>query len=72
MRLHEYQSKEIFANHQIPVPRGRLASSPEDAKLIAEELNRPVVLKAQVLVGGRGKSGGIRLVKSPGEASDEA
>jgi succinyl-CoA synthetase beta subunit len=72
MRLHEYQSKEFFSNHQIPVPRGRLASSPEDAKLIAEELNRPVVLKAQVLVGGRGKAGGIRLVKSPGEASDEA
>ena len=72
MRLHEYQSKEIFADHHIPIPRGRLASSPEDAKLIAEELNGPVVLKAQVLVGGRGKAGGIRLVKSPEEASDEA
>ncbi|MDY6846996.1 MAG: ADP-forming succinate--CoA ligase subunit beta [Chloroflexota bacterium] len=72
MRLHEYQSKEIFADHHIPIPRGRLASSPEDAKLIAEELNGPVVLKAQVLVGGRGKAGGIRLVRSPEEASDEA
>jgi succinyl-CoA synthetase beta subunit len=72
MRLHEYQSKEIFANHQIPIPRGRLASTPEEAKLITEELGGPVVLKAQVLVGGRGKAGGIRLVKSPYEAEEEA
>jgi len=72
MRLHEYQSKEIFANHRIPIPRGRLASTPEEAKLIAEELGGPVVLKAQVLVGGRGKAGGIRLVKSPDEAEAEA
>ena len=72
MRLHEYQSKTIFSQHQIPVPRGRLASTQEEAKLIADELSRPVVLKAQVLVGGRGKAGGIRLVKSPDEAGDEA
>ena len=72
MRLHEYQSKEIFASHQIPIPRGRLASTPEEAKLIAEELGGPVVLKAQVLVGGRGKAGGIRLVRSPEEAEEEA
>jgi succinyl-CoA synthetase beta subunit len=72
MRLHEYQSKDVFSNYQIPIPRGRLASSPEEAKLIAEELSGPVVLKAQVLVGGRGKAGGIRLVKSPEEAQDEA
>ncbi len=72
MRLHEYQSKEIFASHKIPIPRGRLASTPEEAKLIAEELGGPVVLKAQVLVGGRGKAGGIRLVKSPEEAEEEA
>lgn len=72
MRLHEYQSKEIFASHQIPIPRGRLASTPEEAKLIAEELGGPVVLKAQVLVGGRGKAGGIRLVRSPDEAEEEA
>lgn len=72
MRLHEYQSKEIFASHQIPIPSGRLASTPEEAKLIAEELGGPVVLKAQVLVGGRGKAGGIRLVRSPNEAEEEA
>jgi len=72
MRLHEYQSKEIFSKYLIPVPRGRLASSQEGAKLIADELSGPVVLKAQVLVGGRGKAGGIRLVKSPDEAGNEA
>lgn len=72
MRLHEYQSKEIFSKYQIPIPRGRLASSPNEAKLIAEELNTSVVLKAQVLVGGRGKAGGISLVKSSQEAADEA
>ncbi len=72
MRLHEYQSKEIFAQHQIPIPRGRLASTPEEAKLIAEELNGTVVLKAQVLIGGRGKAGGVRLVHSPKEAEEEA
>jgi len=72
MRLHEYQSKEIFVDYRIPIPRGRLASTPEEAGLIAEELNGPVVLKAQVLVGGRGKAGGIRLVKSSDEAEDEA
>jgi succinyl-CoA synthetase beta subunit len=72
MRLHEYQSKEIFTTYNIPIPRGKLASTPEEAKLIAEELNSAVVLKAQVLVGGRGKAGGIRLVRTPYEAEEEA
>lgn len=72
MRLHEYQSKEIFTEHHIPVPQGRLASTHNDAKLIAEELAGPVVLKAQVLIGGRGKAGGIRLVRTPKEADEEA
>jgi succinyl-CoA synthetase beta subunit len=72
MRLHEYQSKEIFTEHFIPIPQGRLAATPEEAKLIAEELRGPVVLKAQVLVGGRGKAGGIRLVHTPEEAEEEA
>jgi succinyl-CoA synthetase beta subunit len=72
MRLHEYQSKAIFNQYHIPIPYGRLASTPEEAKRIAEEINRSVVLKAQVLVGGRGKAGGIRLVKSPDEAEEEA
>lgn len=72
MRLHEYQSKEIFTDYHIPIPQGRLAATPEEAKLIAEELHGAVVLKAQVLVGGRGKAGGIRLVRSPDEAEEEA
>ncbi len=72
MRLHEYQSKEIFTEHHIPIPLGRLAATPEEAKLIAEELHGPVVLKAQVLVGGRGRAGGIRLVHSPDQAEEEA
>jgi len=72
MRLHEYQSKEIFTTYDIPIPRGKLASTPEETKLIAEELNCAVVLKAQVLVGGRGKAGGIRLVRTPYDAEEEA
>ncbi len=72
MRLHEYQSKEIFTEHHIPIPQGRLAATPEEAKLIAEELHGPVVLKAQVLAGGRGKAGGIRLVHTPDAAEEEA
>ncbi len=71
MRLHEYQSKDIFSTYEVPIPRARLASTPSEAKLITEELGSPVVLKAQVLVGGRGKAGGIRLVKSPEEAEEE-
>jgi succinyl-CoA synthetase beta subunit len=72
MRLHEYQSKEIFTEHTIPIPQGRLAATPEEARLIAEELHGPAVIKAQVLAGGRGKAGGIRLVHSPEEAEEEA
>jgi succinyl-CoA synthetase beta subunit len=72
MRLHEYQAKEIFTEHHIPIPQGRLAATPEEAKLIAEELHGSVVLKAQVLTGGRGKAGGIRLVHSPDQAEEEA
>jgi succinyl-CoA synthetase beta subunit len=72
MRLHEYQSKEIFSEHNIPIPVGRLAATPEEARLIADELHGPVVLKAQVLVGGRGRAGGISLVNSSDDAEEEA
>ncbi len=72
MKLHEYQSKQIFSNFGIPIPPGHVATNSEDAKRIAEELNRAVVIKSQVLVGGRGKAGGIRLAKSPQEAEDLA
>lgn len=72
MKLHEYQSKQIFAKHGIPVPKGRVASTAPEARQIAEELGGSVVVKSQVLVGGRGKAGGIRLAKSPKEAEEVA
>lgn len=72
MKLHEYQSKQIFAKYGVAIPRGRVASTASEAKSIAEELGGRVVIKAQVLVGGRGKAGGIRLAKNPKEAEDLA
>lgn len=72
MKLHEYQSKQIFSNYGIPIPSGRVATNAADAKRIAEELGGSVVIKSQVLVGGRGKAGGIRLAKSPQEAENLA
>jgi succinyl-CoA synthetase beta subunit len=72
MKLHEYQSKQLFAKYQVPIPKGRVASTAIEAKHIAEELGGRVVVKSQVLVGGRGKAGGIRLAKNPDEAEDLA
>ena len=72
MKLHEYQSKQIFAKYGVPIPRGRVATTASEAKQIAEELGGRVVIKAQVLVGGRGKAGGIRLAKTPKEAEELA
>lgn len=72
MKLHEYQSKQIFARYGIPIPKGRVAATAQEAEQIAEELGGRVVIKSQVLVGGRGKAGGIRLAKSPEEAEDLA
>jgi len=72
MKLHEYQSKQIFAKYSIPIPKGRVAVTSSEAKQIAAELGGRTVVKAQVLVGGRGKAGGIRLAKSPSEAEELA
>ncbi len=72
MKLHEYQSKQLFAKHGIRIPRGRVAMTAAEAKSIAEELGGRAVVKAQVLVGGRGKAGGIRLANSPEEAEELA
>jgi succinyl-CoA synthetase beta subunit len=72
MKLHEYQSKQIFARYGIPIPKGRVAATAQEAEQIAEELGGRVVIKSQVLVGGRGKAGGIRLAKSPEEAEEMA
>ena len=68
MKLHEYQSKSYFSREEIPIPKSGLANTPSEAKQIASEIGYPVVLTAQVLVGGRGKAGGIRLVKNEEEA----
>ncbi len=72
MRLHEYQSKMIFARYGIPVPKGKIASTATEARHVAEELASRVVIKAQVLVGGRGREGGIRLARTPREAEEVA
>src|SRR5512136_1525014 len=72
MKLHEYQSKLIFAKYGIPIPKGRVAATASEARAIAEELGGRVVIKSQVLVGGRGKAGGIRLANNPREAEDIA
>ena len=72
MNLHEYQSKQIFSRYGIPIPRGRIAANAAEVKQIAEELGGRVVVKSQVLTGGRGKAGGIRLAKSPEEAQELA
>ena len=68
MKLHEYQSKRIFAEYGVPIPQGEVASTPEEARKIAKELGGRVVIKSQVLVGGRGKAGGIKLAKNADEA----
>jgi succinyl-CoA synthetase beta subunit len=70
--LYEYQGKELFARFGIPVSEGRLAESPQEARAAAEELGGRVVVKAQVLTGGRGKAGGIRLAGTPDEAEADA
>jgi succinyl-CoA synthetase beta subunit len=68
MKLHEYQSKQIFFKFGIPIPKGRVASTAGEARQIAEELGGRAVIKAQVLVGGRGKAGGIKVAKNVEEA----
>jgi succinyl-CoA synthetase beta subunit len=72
MKLHEYQSKQIFTKFGIPIPLGRVANSSGNARQIAEELGSKVVVKAQVLSGGRGKAGGIRLAETHENAEKQA
>jgi succinyl-CoA synthetase beta subunit len=72
MKLHEYQAKHIFSRFGIPVPKGKIANTSAEAKQIASELGGRVVIKAQVLVGGRGLAGGIRLAKNVVEAEQLA
>jgi succinyl-CoA synthetase beta subunit len=70
--LYEYQGKQVFAHFGIPVSEGRLATTPEEARAAAEELAGPVVVKAQVLTGGRGKAGGVKLADDPTDAEAKA
>src|SRR5918998_3239912 len=72
MDLYEYQGKELFKRFGIPVSEGRLATTPDEAAAAAEELGGQVVVKAQVLTGGRGKAGGIKLAEGPDEARGHA
>jgi succinyl-CoA synthetase beta subunit len=72
MKVHEYQAKEVLRRFGVPVPNGKVAGAPEEARAIAEELGGRAVVKAQVHAGGRGKAGGVRVVSSPQEAAQVA
>ena len=69
MKIHEFQAKQILAEFGVPVPKGRVALSADDAKAIAIELGGKVVVKAQIHAGGRGKGGGVKLANSPDGAA---
>jgi succinyl-CoA synthetase beta subunit len=72
VKVHEYQAKDLLAKYGVPVPRGKLATTAAEAKAAAAELGVPVVVKAQVHAGGRGKGGGIKLASTPAEAEAAA
>lgn len=73
MDLFEYQARDLFAAHGVPVLDGRVATTPEEAQAAAEAMGGgTVVVKAQVKVGGRGKAGGVKLAHSPAEAAEKA
>ena len=72
MKIHEYQAKTLLRDYGIPVPRGEVAATPEEARRIAAELAGPMVVKAQIHAGGRGKGGGVKTAATPAEASAAA
>ena len=72
MDLFEYQARDLFAKHGVPVLKGIVATTPEEAKAAAEEIGGLTVIKAQVKTGGRGKAGGVKLAKNPDEAYEHA
>jgi len=72
MKIHEFQAKKIFAEYGIPIPRGEVAKTPEEAKAIAGKLGGTVVVKAQIHAGGRGKGGGVKVVKNADDAFQAA
>jgi succinyl-CoA synthetase beta subunit len=72
LKLQEYRSKEILARHGVPLTAGETATTPAEARAAAERIGGPVVVKAQVLVGGRGKAGGVKVAATPEEAEAKA
>ena len=73
MKIHEYQAKEILKSYGVPVLKGGVAETPEEARRIAEGIGeKTIVVKAQIHAGGRGKGGGVRVVKNPEEAEKAA
>jgi len=72
MKIHEFQAKKLLGEYGVPVPRGRVASTPEEARQVAGELGKPVVVKAQIHAGGRGKGGGIKTADTPEQAQEAA
>ena len=72
MKIHEYQAKDILRGYGIPVQPGKIATTPEQAEQIAREFGVPVVVKAQVYVGGRGKAGGVKLADTPEQTREVA
>ncbi len=71
-RLYEYQGKQILKTAKVAVPQGEIASTPEEAKKIAEKIGKPVAIKSQIWAGGRGKAGGIKFANTPQEAEKGA
>jgi succinyl-CoA synthetase beta subunit len=72
MNIHEYQAKEILKRYGVPVPLGKVASTPQEAKDAAAELGGCCVVKAQIHAGGRGKAGGVKFASSPEDAEQRA
>ena len=72
MKLHEFQSKQIFGKYGVPVPAGIVADNADDAVKAAEQIGLPVVIKSQVLVGGRGKAGGVKVAKTLEEVREKS
>jgi succinyl-CoA synthetase beta subunit len=72
MKIHEYQAKALLARHGVPVPRGEVASTPEEAEAAAKKLGGSVVVKAQIHAGGRGKGGGVKVAKDAADAREIA
>jgi succinyl-CoA synthetase beta subunit len=72
MKLHEYQARDILAKYGVPVTGGGVATTPQEARKIAEQIGGRVVVKAQVFVGGRGKAGGVKLADTPEQAEQVA